>query len=121
MSALDTQVGGNHYKGLPYQPVALNTKLDFNFIQGNIVKYVSRYKNKNGKQDLVKAIHYAQLGQELNPHNFTVLGDSLIKELHNYVEMNGFSEDISKLLMQVVYQDWFEVVVIITNIIKEYD
>ena len=31
---------------------------DMGFLQGNIIKYVTRYKNKNGKKDLLKAIEY---------------------------------------------------------------
>lgn len=121
MNPLDVQMGGTHYKSLPYQPIALIAKTDLNFIQGNIVKYVSRYKNKNGKEDLMKAVHYAQLGLELNPRNFVILGEPLIKELHDYVEKNKFDDEMSKLLMQIVYQNWLSVVVIITNIIKRYE
>lgn len=67
MKATDRQVGGNHYN-MPYQPIKFITENNLNFIQGNIVKYVSRYKNKNGLQDLEKALHYAELGQELDTH-----------------------------------------------------
>lgn len=67
MKATDKQVGGNHYN-MPYQPIKFITENNLNFIQGNIVKYVSRYKNKNGLQDLEKALHCAELGQELDTH-----------------------------------------------------
>ena len=66
-SALDIQVGGNHYKDLQMQPIVLITKANCDFIQGCIIKYISRYKNKNGKQDIEKCIHYAQLAIELLP------------------------------------------------------
>lgn len=33
-------------------------QLKFNYMQGNVVKYISRYKDKNGPEDLVKAINY---------------------------------------------------------------
>ena len=49
-STLDIQVGGNHYKDLQMQPIVLITKANCDFIQGCIIKYISRYKNKNGKQ-----------------------------------------------------------------------
>jgi len=60
-SPLDVQVGGGHYKDLPIQPIEYIYKNNLNFLQGNIVKYATRYKDKNGKEDLEKVIHYAQL------------------------------------------------------------
>ena len=57
-SALDYQVGGNHYQQMAYQPLSFIMELGLNFCEGNIVKYVSRYKYKNGLQDLKKAQHY---------------------------------------------------------------
>lgn len=59
--ALDKQVGGDHYKNMKIQPIEFTHKNDLNFCQGNIIKYVTRYKFKNGKQDLEKVIHYAEL------------------------------------------------------------
>ena len=57
-SALDYQVGGNHYHQMAYQPLSFIMELGLNFCEGNIVKYVARYKFKNGLQDLKKAQHY---------------------------------------------------------------
>ena len=48
-NALRTQVGGTHYKGLVIQPIELIIIAKLSFIQGNIVKYITRYKNKNGE------------------------------------------------------------------------
>lgn len=64
-SALETQVGGNHYKGYKIQPVEFIHANGLNFLQGNIIKYTMRYKEKNGKQDLLKARHYIDLLIEL--------------------------------------------------------
>lgn len=66
MEPLQTQIGGNHYKKLSYQPIAFIAKLHLSFSQGCIVKYVSRYKDKNGLEDLKKAIHYCQLANKLS-------------------------------------------------------
>ncbi len=52
------QVGGNHYESLPIQPTDYIHQNGLGFIAGNIVKYVSRYKFKNGLEDLRKAQHY---------------------------------------------------------------
>ena len=60
-SAWQKQEGGNHYKNLKIQPMqyALENKLDY--AQANVVKYVTRHKEKNGKEDLLKAIHNIEL------------------------------------------------------------
>lgn len=64
-SALDIQQGGNHYKDLTIQPVEYITKNKLGFLEGNIIKYATRYKSKNGAEDIRKIIHYAQLILEL--------------------------------------------------------
>lgn len=60
-SALSEQVGGNHYKSMAIQPVEFCMKNNLNFCQSSVVKYICRYKNKNGKQDLLKARHFIDL------------------------------------------------------------
>ena len=66
MSALDRQCGGNHYKKYPIQPIEFITKNKFSYIEGNIIKYISRYKDKNGVEDLKKIKHYVDLLIEIN-------------------------------------------------------
>ena len=58
---LQTQVGGNHYKDLKIQPIEFIHANNLDFMTANVVKYVVRAKNKNGAQDIRKAIHYCQL------------------------------------------------------------
>lgn len=65
MSSLDVQEGGSHYKSLPIQPVEYITKNKLGYIEGCIIKYVTRHREKGGAQDLRKAIHYLQLLLEL--------------------------------------------------------
>ena len=64
-TALDTQIGGNHYRNFEIQPIEFIHKNNLSFIQGNIIKYVCRYKNKNGLEDLKKARHYIDILIEL--------------------------------------------------------
>lgn len=64
-SALDVQEGGNHYKSLAIQPVEYIQKNDLDYFQGNVVKYITRHKSKNGAEDVRKAMHYCQLVLEL--------------------------------------------------------
>jgi hypothetical protein len=56
-SALDIQIDGSHYKNMAIQPIVYIYANQLPFIEGNIVKYVSRWKNKNGIKDLEKAKH----------------------------------------------------------------
>jgi hypothetical protein len=65
VSALDKQPGGSHYKDYAIQPVDFITKNKVPFIEGNVIKYVMRHRQKNGRQDLEKAIHYLEMLLEL--------------------------------------------------------
>lgn len=58
---LNNQVGGSHYKDLKIQPVEYIHANGFDFLTGNIIKYASRHKSKNGAEDVKKIIHYAEL------------------------------------------------------------
>ena len=60
---LSRQIGGSHYKDFPIQPVEFITKNKLNFLQGCIVKRITRYNLPGGKglQDLEKIIHEAEL------------------------------------------------------------
>jgi len=60
-NAFDTQVGGSHYSKLTIQPSEYSMKNNLNWCQGNVVKYITRYKDKNGLEDLKKAKHYIDL------------------------------------------------------------
>ena len=57
----DRQIGGSHYKDFVIQPYEFISKNDLSFFQGNVIKYVCRYLNKNGIEDLNKIIHYCEL------------------------------------------------------------
>ena len=65
MSALETQVDGSHYKKLKIQPVEYIHANEIGYMEGNVIKYVSRWKDKNGIKDLEKAKHYIELLIEL--------------------------------------------------------
>lgn len=64
-SALDVQVGGAHYKGMTIQPVEYIHANGIGYFEGNVIKYVSRWRHKNGTADLEKARHYIDLLIEL--------------------------------------------------------
>lgn len=62
---LQTQVGGDHYKSMKIQPVEFIHANNIPYMEGNIIKYVTRWRTKNGKADLEKAKHYIDLLIEL--------------------------------------------------------
>lgn len=68
-SALATQVGGGHYKDMKIQPVEFIHANNIPFIEGCVIKYVSRWRNKNGIDDLKKARHFLDLLIELETRN----------------------------------------------------
>lgn len=69
MNALSKQVAGSHYKGKAIQPVEYIHANGLGFCEGNVVKYVTRWRDKNGIDDLEKAKHYIELLIELETRN----------------------------------------------------
>lgn len=57
----DKQIGGGHYKHMKIQPTEFISVNQIPFIEGNVIKYVCRHAHKNGKEDILKAIHYLNL------------------------------------------------------------
>lgn len=68
MSALDTQIGGSHYKGFAIQPVEFIERNNLSFLEGCVVKRVARHNQDGGKgrQDIEKAIHELKLLLEIH-------------------------------------------------------
>jgi len=58
---LTAQVGGDHYKNLVIQPVEYITANNLSYLQGSVIKYVTRYQDKGGVEDLQKAIHFVKM------------------------------------------------------------
>ena len=61
MSSLDMQVGGNHYKDMAIQPVEFIMQNGIGLMEGNAIKYLSRWRSKGGVEDLKKARHYLDM------------------------------------------------------------
>lgn len=58
--ANDGQVGGDHYKKKAIQPWDYIVANEIPYLEGNIIKYVSRWRDKGGLKDLEKAKHYLE-------------------------------------------------------------
>ena len=68
MSANDSQVGGTHYKNNAVQPWDYIIANDLGYLEGNIVKYITRWRKKGGIDDLRKVLHYTQKLIEVETH-----------------------------------------------------
>ena len=56
--ATSKQVGGDHYAVMKIQPIEFILANELGFCEGNVIKYLCRYKRKNGLEDLKKATQY---------------------------------------------------------------
>lgn len=79
MSALDTQVAGNHYKNMVIQPAEFVHRNNIGFLEGCVIKRMCRWRSKDGVQDLRKAIHEIEL---------------LIEMTENLIMSNGMANAI---------------------------
>ena len=61
MSAKNTQIGGAHYRHMPIQLTEFCQRNELNFCEANVIKYVCRHREKNGREDILKAMHYLEL------------------------------------------------------------
>lgn len=69
MNQNDIQIGGNHYQKHKVQHWDIMLACQANYFQSAITKYLDRYKDKNGREDLEKARHFAlkYIGEEYPP------------------------------------------------------
>lgn len=117
MDPLKEQIGGSHYKNFKMQPIELIAKTRCSFIQGNIVKYISRYKEKNGKQDLEKVIHYAKLALGLNDKGN--LGFRRANAFSAYCQVNNLSGAQAKIIRHTGWDNYAKVIDECTKLIAE--
>ena len=61
MKTLKHQVGGGHYKGRKIQPIEYILANELDFIEGSVVKYITRWRDKNGVEDILKIKQYCDI------------------------------------------------------------
>jgi len=91
------EVGGSHYSAnFVMQPIEFIKQCGWDFIQGNIAKYVLRYKYKNGIEDIKKAISYCWADgrdvEYIELHPITI---------SSFCKINGLDDEIRKILMMI--------------------
>ena len=93
MSALSKQIGGQHYQ-TKIQPIDFIYENQLGFIEGNVIKYVSRHREKNGAEDIKKAIHYLEilLEKEYEHHGTGIDRNKTTPEGHQVEQINDFTD-----------------------------
>ena len=61
MGSTSEQVGGNHYRNMAIQPIDFIVANDIRYREANVIKYIVRWRKKNGLEDLLKARHYIDM------------------------------------------------------------
>jgi hypothetical protein len=101
MSANDTQISGNHYKDKTVQPWDYIAANNLGYFEGNVVRYISRWKDKGGVDDLRKAKHYIEKLIELE----TQVKDES-KTIHGFIPWTGGECPIGAVInVEVVTKD----------------
>lgn len=121
MKATDTQIGGNHYKQFAIQPIEFCMKNGLNACQTNIVKYICRYKHKNGKEDLLKALHYVELLVQFYENGIEEKQTKGIIPITVFEQDNSMTEIQGKIIYCACFNRLEKAKDLITNLIqKEY-
>ncbi len=108
MKALDVQIGGSHYKNMAMQPVELFAKTHCTAFQANIWKYITRYKHKNGAEDIKKCMHYAKLAKELNCYGDLSCNSKL--EVQKFCEKNELPGIIRHIVLAASHDLYDDVI-----------
>ena len=121
-----TQVGGSHYSDMKVQPRQVIIALRMNWDMGNALKYVARFKAKNGVEDLKKAYDYTRralhdgfgsfnkhrttkgaselaeafIGQFTDTHA-SVITDIIAISRRAYTDADKWQEDLTHLLFNI--------------------
>lgn len=102
---LNKEIAGTHYKEYKMQPIELIVACKWDFIQGNIAKYLLRAKYKNGQEDIDKAVHYCELGRTLQDDDECIDNTAII---HSFIRINGLNEDFwSKVFYMINKKNYF--------------
>lgn len=93
MNSTKHQIGGTHYKDLAIQPVEYIHKNRLGFIEGCVVKYVTRWKQKGGVEDLKKARHFLDLLIDMETDQTLAAVENLKRE-HSRIDIIGQNGDL---------------------------
>lgn len=120
----DKEVGGTHYSDMKVEPIELIEAFNLNFVQGCIVKYVSRYKMKGGIEDLKKALHYCEdygckkFDRFSDRVDWTHKTDLIVKM---YCMLNNLDDLENQIIMYALKNDFEKCHAELENLIKRQE
>lgn len=97
MSAIKEQVGGNHYQKYKISPLQFAEKIGLSPTVFCAYKYVVRYKDKNGLEDLQKALHCALCFQQIGQSKYLVYSQEQLAEF-----LDQFDSEHAELIRSVI-------------------
>ena len=96
---LNKECGGTHYQQFAMQPIELIVACKWDFIQGNIAKYLLRAKYKNGQEDIDKAAHYCELGRQLQLVDECIDNNAIINA---FIRINGLDVEFWSRIFHLI-------------------
>lgn len=96
---LNREVQGHHYQEYKMQPIELIVACKWDFIQGNIAKYLLRAKYKNGQEDIDKAVHYCELGKQLQLVDECIDNNAII---NTFIRINGLNYEFWSRILHLI-------------------
>ena len=106
MSANAVQVGGDHYKKSEWQPWDLISTHGIAFLEGSVIKYITRWRRKNGLQDLEKAQHFLLKIEECHQDGYVPSGGAGPRILNDYFTANDISDFREKIVIGIMAGSW---------------
>lgn len=105
-TANDIQIGGDHYKTSNLQPWDLISRHNIAFLEGNIIKYMTRWRSKNGVQDLKKVQHYITKIEEIHDTGYEPTGSAGPKMVEDYCVANHVSDFREVIVISIFSNKW---------------
>ncbi len=105
----DHQVGGDHYASKEVQPwqamgAWMSKEAFAGFLHGNCIKYLARYKDKNGIEDLKKCQHYLSKLIDVEINESSAVVDRHQFEAGRQSAING--GQINNAFRATAHKDW---------------
>ena len=119
MKKTSKQVGGTHYELLNIEPVEVFVHYKMDWFQSEILKYCSRFLNKNGKQDLDKAYQVADMAIEFGLGQLELFHiiDAFAIEYSSQFE---YASTMGEILSALLLHDYVKVKQLINKLIEKY-
>lgn len=98
--SLRIQHGGSHYKGLAIQPIQFAMANRYDAGAFSVLKYVTRHRAKNGREDLLKGRHFVELRRDIRREEPHCAGFPAIDviPIEDYIASNGIDPADASIL-----------------------